>query len=129
SFTNFFIFFPPVYTYDEPLQFCFMFLSLILFFKKRIFCFVLAFTLAIIIRETSMIILPGLFFYFIYDNKISFKQNLVVPDFRIKVIAITIPLFIYGIYSYYIMRESTNLLTSRDYFLLRFSRMGYNFQN
>lgn len=128
-FSNLFAFFPPVYTYDEPLQFCFVFLSFILYLKERIIGFIIAFSLAIIIRETTMILVPALFFYFIYDFKIAFKQNLIAPDFRKKVLILIIPLVVYAIYFYNTIQNPENVTSSKDYFLLRFSRMGYNFQN
>ena len=62
-FSNLFIFFPPVYTYDEPLQFCFILLSLIMFFKKRYWSFLLIFSISIVVRESSIILIPGLFLF------------------------------------------------------------------
>ncbi len=128
-FSNLFAFFIPVYTYDEPLQFCFMFLSLILFIKERIFWFILTFSLAIITRETAMILIPGLFMLYVYESKIDFKGNFESIRVREKTIALAVPILVYCFYVYFVMQESKDFESSRDYLLLRFSRMGYNFQN
>ncbi|SHI94694.1 hypothetical protein [Pseudozobellia thermophila] len=60
SFSILFAFFPPVFSYDEPLQYCLIFASLTLFFKQRWKWFAILFTLSAITRETSLILLPAL---------------------------------------------------------------------
>jgi hypothetical protein len=59
-FSNLYAFFPPVYSYDEPLQYCLIFAALIFFFDKKWILFTLTFSVALIARESTMILLPGL---------------------------------------------------------------------
>ncbi len=62
SFSILFAFFPPVFTYDEPLQYCFLFIALNYYFSGNRFRFVLFFSLALIARETSILLLPALLY-------------------------------------------------------------------
>ncbi|HET8735599.1 MAG TPA: hypothetical protein VFM69_03270 [Pricia sp.] len=63
SFSVLFAFFPPIFSYDEPLQYCFILLSLIAFVRRKWMWFVPLFTLALIARETSILLLPALLFF------------------------------------------------------------------
>lgn len=60
SFSILFAFFPPVFTYDEPLQYCFVILALTAFVNQKWRWYIPLFALALITRETSMLLLPGL---------------------------------------------------------------------
>lgn len=73
-FSNLFAFFPPVYSYDEPLQFLFLFASLLALFSKKWILFLFSFTLATIARESSIFLLPGIFLFlqrFIFDKPVA----------------------------------------------------------
>jgi hypothetical protein len=59
SFTILFAFFPTVYTYDEPVQYLFLFLSLTFLKKKNILIFSLFFFIALVARESSVILYPA----------------------------------------------------------------------
>lgn len=63
SFSVLFSFFPPVFSYDEPLQYCLILFALWAFVQRRWWLFAPFFTLALICRETSMLLLPALFFF------------------------------------------------------------------
>ena len=94
SFSVLFAFFPPVFSYDEPMQYCFILLSLTAFVQKKWIGFVTIFTLALISRETSMLLLPALIFFMpgLQKIRIFSKEHgrLCVP--------ILLPLLLYGIY-------------------------------
>lgn len=60
SFSILFSFFPPVFTYDEPLQYCLLFLTLLSLYSNRWGFYVLSFFLALVARESSAFIFPGI---------------------------------------------------------------------
>lgn len=126
-FSNIFAFFPPVYTYDEPLQYCLLFLSLILFFRQKLLGFVVAFTLTLMVRETAIILLPALFVYFVFRNNRSW--NKISFNSLKTILALSIPVVIYTFYFFQIFKNAAHADSSKDYFLLRISRIGYNFNN
>ena len=93
SFSILFAFFPPVFTYDEPLQYCFLFASLIYFFTGKRLGFVLFFSLAMIARETSVLLLPALLYT---ENR---KIKWISIWFYIKRnLYLSLPILIYVIY-------------------------------
>ncbi|MBK9590783.1 MAG: hypothetical protein IPO32_04480 [Crocinitomicaceae bacterium] len=93
-FSNVFAFFPPVYSYDEPLQYCLIFVSFLLFFQERWLLFILAFSLAIIASESSVILLPAMTLFLL-----NFKETKIGPEkfkFYIKRLTIlSIPVLVY----------------------------------
>ncbi|MFI1744138.1 hypothetical protein [Thalassobellus sediminis] len=128
-FSNLFAFFPPVYTYDEPLQFCFILSSLLLFFKNKYWWFIFLFSISLIIRESGVILLPGLFFVFIYNFKKSITENLKSLEFLKKTSGILIPIVVYLFYVYIIMVDNDSKHDSKQYFLQRFSYIKWNLQS
>lgn len=62
-FSNLFAFFPPIYSYDDPLQFLFIFAGLIALYNKKWLFYLLWFTLAMIAREGTLFLIPALFFF------------------------------------------------------------------
>ena len=128
-FSNLFAFFPPVYTYDEPLQFCFILLSLLLFFREKYWSFILVFSFSIIIRESSVLLIPGLFLTFIYDSNKDLKENLIDLKTVTKTFGLLVPFLVYGIYLYFVMTNNQSSDASKEYFLQRFYFVKWNFQN
>ncbi len=63
SFSVLFSFFPPVFSYDEPLQYCLILLALWAVVQRQWLLYVLFFTLSLITRETSVLLIPALFFF------------------------------------------------------------------
>lgn len=96
SFSVLFAFFPPVFSYDEPLQYCFILLAWIAFVQKKWHWYVPFFTLALISRETSMLLLPALQFFMPGLRK--FKLRLLSKEHLTLCITILLPLCFYGIY-------------------------------
>jgi hypothetical protein len=64
-----FAFYQPVYSYDEPVQYFFLFLSLIAVQKNKLPQFGLFFLLALITRETSLLAMPGMAYLIYLKNK------------------------------------------------------------
>lgn len=60
SFAVLFGFMIPVYAYDEPMQYLLIFLSLIFLVNKKWPAFATTFFLAVLARETSLLLIPGL---------------------------------------------------------------------
>jgi hypothetical protein len=129
SFPILFMFFPPVYSYDEPLQFCLIFLSLIYFFKEAYWKFSFIFGVSLITRESGIIILPALFFVFVYNWKNSLLQNFTNKKVLIKCASFTLSILLYGSYLLYFTRNSKVNEASKEYFLQRLSYIKWNFQN
>jgi hypothetical protein len=73
TFSVLFAFFSPLYSYDEPLQYCLVFLGFLAFFKKQWLLYIVSFTLAAIARETSLLLLPALALFFTEDTT-SFRS-------------------------------------------------------
>ena len=63
SFTVLSAWFPPIYTYDEPLQYALLFMAVEATVSKRWAWFALAFTGAMCVRESSVLVLPSLFLF------------------------------------------------------------------
>lgn len=59
SFSILFAWFPNVYTYDEPLQYTLLFLSVALLLRNWPLMALLAFAAAVYVRENSLFLLPG----------------------------------------------------------------------
>ena len=58
--TVLFAWFDPMYTYDEPIQYAALLIALLALLRGQHLAFILSFTVAVIARETSAILLPGL---------------------------------------------------------------------
>jgi len=128
-FPVFFMFFPPVYSYDEPLQFCLTIISLIYFFKENYWKFSFVFAISLIARESSIIILPALFFIYVYNWKNTLLQNLTKKEFLIKSLSLGLPICVYAIYLFLFIKSSESIDDSKEYFLQRFSYIKWNFQS
>lgn len=56
--------FPPIYCYDEPLQYSALFLSIEACVRRRWAWFTLWFTVSLCVRESSLLLLPSFFLFF-----------------------------------------------------------------
>jgi hypothetical protein len=126
SFSVLFAFFPPVFSYDEPLQYCFIFLSLIAFVRKRWFAFVPFFMLALISRETSMLLLPALV-CFAPGLNVQFK--LFSRDQLRFCVPVLLPLLLYGLYIVIFISSQDQLRATRIEMASRFSCFLENFES
>lgn len=118
TFSNFFVFFSPVYTYDEPIQYAFILLSMIALIKNRLVWFTLLFGMAMITKETSIILLPGFYMLYVYFHKESEYSK---EKLRWAFLA---PIIIYGIYLGFSCTFESNLKVNK-----RLKLIKYNFKN
>ncbi|MBK8612163.1 MAG: hypothetical protein IPN85_01510 [Flavobacteriales bacterium] len=58
--TVLFAYFAPIYSYDEPLQYVLLLIALASFAAGRSWAFILAFALALVARESSLLLLPSI---------------------------------------------------------------------
>ena len=127
SFSVLFAFFPPVFSYDEPLQYCFILLSLKAFLRKKWGWYVPFFTLALISRETSMLLLPALLFFMPGLRK--FNVRLLSKE-RVRLcIPILLPLLFYGIYLALFIYTHDQLKATQIEMASRYSCFLENFES
>jgi hypothetical protein len=69
SFSVLFAYCSPIYTHDEPLQYCFVALSILFIQKKQDFLLFLSLIVAVFARETTFLLFPSLFFIKIFENQ------------------------------------------------------------
>ena len=122
-FSNLFAFFQPVYSYDEPVQFCLIFLSIIFFIDRKWIFFIITFTLSIIARESSFLLIPGLFILLSTDKHFSKRQL-----FQ-KTLVLIIPVILYGIWLYVYIHSLNIVDSSKNDFTNRFSHFLGNFRD
>jgi hypothetical protein len=128
SFTVLFSFFPTNYSYDEPLQYLLIFLSLAALVRKKWGLFILCFSLSLIARESSIILLPAIAWYFMeFEWKNLFRSESIK-----KILAVILPVIIYAVFLYVITnmlgigKESTEDLNGRfSHFLINFQNQEY----
>ena len=68
SFPILFAYLGGIFTYEEPIQYFFLFMTLYFILKNKIFISTIFFTLALFSKETSILFLP-VFFYFSKNNR------------------------------------------------------------
>ncbi len=127
SFSVVFAFFPPVFSYDEPLQYCFILLSLIAFVERKWFWYVTLFTLALISRETTMLLLPALLFFIPSLGK--FNIRLLSKRHLRFCIPILLPLLFYGIYLVLFIYTHDQLKATQIEMASRYSCFLENFES
>ncbi len=128
-FPIFFMFFPPVYSYDEPLQFCLILFSLICYYRDNYLIFAIVFGTSLIVRESGVILLPALFFVFVYNWGESLYQNIKSKEFWVRSLSIVMSLIIYLFYLLFFIKTNASNQASKEYFLQRFSYIKWNFQS
>jgi hypothetical protein len=100
SFTVLFGFFDPIYSYDEPLQYFLLFSAFYFYLKKRMLFFIIFMSLAIITRESSMLLLPAIFLF--WDGKMEFSVLFKKESIK-KALILSIPILIYiGFVTWYV---------------------------
>lgn len=126
SFTTFFIFFPPLYSYDEPLQFFLLFASLLALLRQKWIAFVLAFTLSLTVRESGLLLLPSIVLFLALDLRkrpwLS-KQNL------IRVGICCLPVLLYAGFLWPLISSLDIQEASKGDVLERFKHWDFNFQS
>lgn len=118
TFSNFFIFFSPIYTYDEPIQYALILISFIALIRNKLLGFCILFGMAMIAKETSVILLPG--FYLLFNHFIEEGTHS-----KLKLIgAFSVPVLIYILFVSFWSGDVSNLRMGE-----RFELLYYNFQN
>lgn len=108
SFSVLLAYFIPIATYDEPIQYFFIFISLIFLKMNKNLLFAGGFALATITRENSLLLLPAIFLFMMnLQIKNSLKSNM---KFFYKVFIISVPVLIYFIYLLYFFKTNPQLL-------------------
>jgi hypothetical protein len=117
-----FLFFEPIYSYDEPLQYFFIFMAMLFFMQNKLLLFILSFSLACVARESSLFLLPGLFFI----KHPSFKIQLNTQWKTLLSMTIIIGLyFIFRVYQSQALGLNSN--AEKQDFLARFIALKTNF--
>jgi hypothetical protein len=128
-FSNVFAFFTPVYTYDEPLQFAFLFLSFIFLRKKKWTLYLLAFSISLIARESAILLIPGLLYLYVSKEEKFCLKNYFSKEGLYKSLLIVTPVFIYFIYLYIFITHTDIVASSKSDFTSRFEHFYDNFKN
>ncbi|MDP4933434.1 MAG: hypothetical protein NWR30_01865, partial [Salibacteraceae bacterium] len=69
--------FAEIYAYDEPWQYVFVFAALLFLAKKAWFKFSVFLLLSMMVRESSVLLLPGIFFFFMLQKPVFSKENVI----------------------------------------------------
>jgi hypothetical protein len=121
SFSIFFAFATNMHTYDEPLQYIFIFASLIFLLRNNNYLFGLCFFIALLARETTILLVPALLFISYKSSHINFKQT-----FKTLFAVSILFLVYYSAWSLWGSSDRTNI----DYLEKeRFLEWRYSFQN
>jgi hypothetical protein len=126
SFTMLFAFFDPIYTYDEPFQYLMFFLATFFLLKNQHFGFIITMSFALIARESSMILLPAMFFFL---NQTDKRHNFFSKENFKRIFVFAIPVIAYAIFSlifisHFNMGDAVTEEMSR-----RFDPFNENFKN
>lgn len=127
SFSILFAFFPPIFTYDEPLQYCFIFGSFIAFLEKRWMLFALFFFMAMVARESTVFLLPGIYLLFPVVEKYISKA--VGISNSKKFIILSMPLVMYLVFIISFIESNQLWIAFGEELTDRFSCLYANFKN
>ena len=96
TFSILFAFFPPVFSYDEPLQYCLIMLGILALIQEKWRNYVPLFLMATIARESTVFLIPGLAIIFSgLSLKINNKETSLVKK---KLFLLFLPIPLYVIY-------------------------------
>ncbi len=126
-FSNIFAFFVPVYSYDDPLQYLCVFAALYFYFKEQMLAYILFFTIALISRETTILLLPGLILFFQFKKGSTFK-TIFQPKSLLKLFLLVIPVILYVSFSHYYAMIMGVGVGIEDTMLIRFTLFDINFE-
>lgn len=126
SFSILFVFFPPIFSYDEPLQYCLIFAGLTSYLKKQWTGYLFWFTAAMIARENSAFLVLGLALSVPIqsnDRKISLLAQLG------HAILIGLPILLYLVFIVFFIETNELWEGTQNEFLTRFSCFTENFKD
>ncbi len=127
SFSILFAFFPSLYTYDEPLQFLLLLLALVFWQKKKWASFAGVFTLALVTRETALLLLPGMALWML-PERLGSKAFWNWKN-TAALVALVIPVLAYGLYWYWWNATTEWTPAEVQELASRWQLIAYNFQN
>lgn len=127
SFTILFAFFPTIYSYDEPIQYFLIFISLIALLNEKWTLYVISFSLSLITRESGLVLLPSiaifLFSFRLKNEKLISSTNL--KNF----ILLIFPVIIYLGYLFTFIYLTGVSEETKTEFTKRLSLFDFNFQD
>lgn len=133
SYTILFAFFASIYTYDEPLQYLAIICGLIFLLRGRRLGAAMFFLVALIARETTLILFPALYWFWLLPR---YRQSSAIssPWYARAEIQAALPLIIplvgYALFYVVWMRYIGALIDSGSYLVHeRFQHFFINFQN
>lgn len=129
SFSILFGFFIPIATYDEPVQYFLILISLIVLKKNKKILFVIFLSIAIIARDNTLIILPAILFFLLgIDFKNIFQTKLKTI---FKFVLVSLPVVVYALYLFWFYNEYPDAYDQAKEFLNknRFGVYEKNFRN
>lgn len=115
-------FFAEIYAYDEPWQYVFVFAALDFMRQGKWWWFSIAFFLGLMARESTALLLPGVFFFFMLSTPLWSKANLI----RTLKVGWTIPA--YGLFLWLLIQGKELEEKSSSYMRdIRFKHLYYSF--
>lgn len=128
SFSILLAYFIPIATYDESIQYLFILISLIALKRKFKIIFILFLTLAIIARENTLILLPGIFLFL---ANIEFRRVMNEKSkFILVVLELGIPLFLYVLYLIWFFEKNPQMVdASQKVLSTKFMHYKKNFRD
>ena len=114
--------FAEIYAYDEPWQYVAIFASFFFLQSRSWLLFSFFFFIALIARESTILLLPGIYFFFILDKPLFSKSNLI----RTIQVGWVVPA--YGVFLF-ILIKALNLVSKSSSYMedVRFKHLYYSF--
>ncbi|MEC4264157.1 hypothetical protein VOP03_02260 [Muricauda sp. SYSU M84420] len=127
SFSVLFAFFPPIFSYDEPLQYCLLFAGLTCFLKGQWLGYVLWFTAAMIARENTAFLIPGLL---AFSPDLSPKNRKPYSFERLlDYLLIGLPILVYAVFLMVFLEQNGLWEPTQLEFESRLFSIGENFRD
>lgn len=122
--TILFAWFCPLFTYDEPIQYVALLIAIGAWWERRSWLFILAFTIALIARETSVLLTPSLLFLAWANEE---RSNMRI---RVRSLALSaVPLVLYGAFLWYFLSSSQLVPGIVDDLNSRRDLISFNFRD
>lgn len=112
SFSVLLAYFIPIATYDEPVQYFFILLSLVFLKRNYYLGFSLCFALALLARETSVLLLPAIFFYLGPVTIKDFLRN--KKKLILNTAIVAIPVVLYILYLVYFFENNPDYVSKTN---------------
>lgn len=128
SFSVLLAYFIPIATYDEPIQYFLILASLLALKKEQLMVFALLFSLAVIARENSLLMLPGILFFLTgFHLKTLWIDKLTSIKY---LLACSFPVVVYAVYlSWFFAANPEAIHQTTDTLSRKFSIYQQNFQD